>query len=240
MGSLQVGSRHRLLCGDSTKAEDVERLMGGELVDACLTDPPYGTASESKVQKRGNKIETFNIEWDKETPQGWIRVAVAHAIPGAAFISFYDRSEMTTLWRRYEAANIRPLQCVYWEKPIAPSPRPNFCSCVEVGVFGRVKDGKVRCWNGGGATSNVFRYPRSAGHERTSHPTQKPLRLWHDLLRIITDRSHLVFDPFLGSGTTIVAAENLGRRCYGMEFDPGYCDVIVERWKTLTGEEAIR
>lgn len=239
-GDLILLGDHRLLCADSTKPENIEHVMNGEIAHACLTDPPYGTASESKTQLQGKEAETFNLDWDKVSPKGWIKPAAKHAHPGAAFIAFSEIARITDIWDRFDAANVNPLQLIAWVKDVTPTPRPNFCSCLELAVFGRVRDGKVACWNGGGATSNVFRNPRALGHERTAHPTQKPLKLWQELMAIVTNQGHIVLDPFLGSGTSIIAAENLDRKCYGIEIDPGYCDVIVDRWEKVTGKTAVR
>lgn len=249
-GDLIILGEHRLLCGDSTDEECTTKALGGKLAEACLTDPPYGTASESRVQLRGKltpgQVDTFDIEWDRETPQGWVKLAAKALQPGAAVISFYNVSRVSDLWDRFDAAGIHPLHICCWHKPVAPTPRQNFCSCIELAVFGRVRGGKVICWNGGGATSNVFYFPRSGGHERITeghkpvHPTQKPLKLWITLLQLITQPGHIVFDPFLGSGTSVIAAERIGRVCYGIEKDPAYCDVIVDRWEKETGKRAVR
>jgi len=238
-GDLWQLGDHRVLCGDSTRGEDVATLMGGEKADAVLTDPPYGTASKSKVQLRGGELKSFDIEWDKFAPVDWIPLAFGATKDGGATICFWECAGITRLWEAVKSAGLRPLHCVYWKKSIVPQPRKNFCSTVEAGVFAR-KPGKVLCWNGGGATANCFESNRAMGRERTSHETQKPMALWSELLALITNQKHLVLDPFLGSGTTLIAAEQLGRKCYGIEISPAYCDVIVERWQNLTGKKAKR
>lgn len=236
-GDLWRLGDHRLLCGDSTVVTDVERLMDRP-AEACLTDPPYGLASPSRVQKRGDRMETFEIEWDDEAPLEWIEPAAAAMTPGAAVIAFWDNAFVSRLWCALADAGIKPLRTLYWVKPTCPQPRPNFCNNVESAVFGR-KEGPVLCWNGGGATPNVFDASRAAGHERTEHETQKPMALWQPLVEVVTDPGFVVYDPFAGSGTTLIACEQTGRVCRAMEISERYCDVILSRFEVCTGREAV-
>lgn len=224
---FQIG-KHRLLCGDSTNEDDVKRLMGGDKADAVVTDPPYGTASNSKVQKRGERIETFNIEWDGFYPFEWIATIRDFLISGCAVITFCENAGVSHVWDYFKKEKINPLHTIYWEKTIVPQPRPNFCSCVETAIFART-DGTVRCWNGGGATANIFKFNRASGNERTPHETQKPLSLFSEIIKLITNQGMLVYDPFAGSGTTAVACEQLNRQCRMMEIEEKYCSVILER-----------
>lgn len=237
VGDLYGLGRHRLLCGDATNLAHVAGLLRDDSVEAILTDPPYGTASTSKVQKRGSRIETFDLAWDQEAPLAWIEIAVPRLTAGGAVVSFWENAGVTTLWRAFAAGGVRPLHTVYWEKPVVPQPRPNFCSCIETAVFGRKVGGKVVAWNGGGTTANLLEAPRAAGHERTRHETQKPLAIWEPLLRLITHPGHRVFDPFVGSGTTIVAAERTERTAFGLELRPESVQWTLDRWRALTGTE---
>jgi DNA modification methylase len=234
-GQLWELGDHRLLCGDSTKKEDVDRAMGGDKIQAMVTDPPYGTASESKAQIRSGGIKTFNIGWDKTAPLGWIPLTLAHLHEGAAIVCFWDNKEITTLWNELEKHGYNPLQTIYWKKPTAPQPRKNFCSCIESAVFAR-NSGKVLCWNGGGATPNCFDVNRAAGHERVAHETQKPLSLFIELIELITTSGFVLYEPFSGSGTTIIACEQLGRKCRAIEISPSYVAVALQRWADATGK----
>ena len=234
-GQLWELGDHRLLCGDSTKKEDVERVMGADKIQAMVTDPPYGTASESKAQIRSGGIKTFNIGWDKTAPLAWIPLTLAHLNEGAAIVCFWDNKEITTLWNELERHGYNPLQTIYWKKPTAPQPRKNFCSCIESAVFAR-NSGKVLCWNGGGATPNCFEVNRAAGHERVAHETQKPLSLFIELIELITTSGFLLYEPFSGSGTTIIACEQLGRKCRAIEISSAYVAVALQRWADATGK----
>jgi DNA modification methylase len=234
-GQLWELGEHRLLCGDSTKKEDVDRAMGGDKIQAMVTDPPYGTASENKAQIRSGGIKTFNIGWDKTAPLGWIPLTLAHLHEGAAIVCFWDNKEITTLWNELEKHGYNPLQTIYWKKPTAPQPRKNFCSCIKSAVFAR-NSGKVLCWNGGGATPNCFDVNRAAGHERVAHETQKPLSLFIELIELITTSGFVLYEPFSGSGTTIIACEQLGRKCRAIEISPAYVAVALQRWADATGK----
>jgi DNA modification methylase len=236
LGQLWQLGPHRLACGDCTDRAVVDRLMGGERAQACITDPPYGTASGSKVQKRGDRIETFDIEWDKEAPIDWIAPMFECLDDGSAVVSFWDNKEITTLWNALKGGGFNTLQTVYWKKTTVPQPRPNFCSSIESSVFAR-KPGKVLCWNGGGATPNVFDANRAAGNERVAHETQKPLSLFTWLIELVTGQGHIIYEPFAGSGTTLIAAHNLSRRCRAVEISPAYCAVILQRFLNHTGIE---
>lgn len=219
----------QLICADCVEAM---KGMADNSVDAIVTDPPYGTASESKVQKHGdNPLTDFNLEWDVVLPVQWLVDAYRVCVPGGACIAFTDNREVTTLWRAMEAAGWRPLQTLTWVKSNPPpQPRQNFCSGVETAIFAR-KPGKVHCWNGGGATVNWREYPLTSNSERV-HPTQKPLALMSWLVSLVSDPGHVVLDPFCGSGTTGVACVNLGRNFIGIERDPAYFELMKTRIET--------
>lgn len=237
-GDMFALGSHRLICGDCTDKATVERLMGGEKAHATITDPPYGTASGSKVQKRGDKIETFDIEWDKEAPVDWIPFMFEYLEDGAAVVSFWDNKDITRLWNSLKDNGFNTLQTVYWKKTTVPQPRPNFCSSIESSVFAR-KPGKVLCWNGGGATPNVFDANRAAGNERVAHETQKPLSLFSWLIELVTEQEFIVYEPFSGSGTTIIACEQLNRQCRAVEISPAYVSVALQRYFDSTGIEPV-
>jgi DNA modification methylase len=238
LGEVYALGRHRVMCGDGSNAAHLATLLGDVQVHAIETDPPYGTASNSKVQKRGARIETFDIEWDNAAPLDWIAPGVARLAAGGAVVSFWENAGVTTLWRALAANGVRPLHTVYWEKPVVPQPRPNFCSCIETAVFGRKTGGKVVAWNGGGTTANVIAAPRAAGHDRTPHETQKSLLVWETLLRLITNTGQNVLDSYLGAGTTVVAAERADRNAFGMELRPISVQWTLDRWARLSGQKA--
>ena len=198
-------------------------------LDAIVTDPEYGTASKTKVQKRGNKLVEFNISWDGSFPTAWIALATKKLKPGGSLISFTDNKRVETLWNALKANGLNPLQNLYWYKTNPPpQPRKNFQSAIETAVFAR-KPGKIIYWGGGGATPNVFQYPIVTGPERTAHPTQKPVPVMRWLISLVCPVGGVVCDPFAGSGTTCEAAWLRGRNYIGMEFDPEYHAIATAR-----------
>ena len=214
-GDLWILGDHRLLCGDSTKAEDVERLMAGENAGTVVTDPPYGM----KFQSNYRKVQHEAISGDGDES------LLMHAIELEASHSKY-------IWCRWD--NIpktpKPKSVITWAKNnwSMGDLEHEHARQTEVCLFYPCTRHE---WTGSRPTDLV-------SHGRTGndlHPTQKPVSL---IAEVVEWTIGTVYDPFLGSGTTLIAAEQLGRKCYGMEISPQYCDVIVKRWETLTGKKA--
>jgi DNA modification methylase len=213
VGRLRLRSRHRVLCGDSTKAEDVERLMDGEKADAIVTDPPYGVAYRSNWK---NKFEGIEIAGDETVETRDQSLSIFDGIPALVFGS----------WKQPKPKGVRAI--LIWDKGtvgMGAMDVPWFPSTEEIYVLGSG-------WVGSRVSSVLPFYVRNQ-----HHPTEKPVELLGHLLQRCPDG--LIVDPFLGSGTTLIAAEQLDRRCFGMEIDPSYCDIIVKRWENLTGEKAV-
>lgn len=215
-GDLWLLGDHRLLCGDSTKAEAVDRLMGGEKADAVVTDPPYGMAFRSNY--RNEKHQAISGDDDQSL--------LIHATKIQAQHSKY-------IWCRWDNVAImqKPRSLITWVKNnwSMGDLDHEHARQTEVCLF---YPGPSHHWPGDRPKDVVM-------HARTGnelHPTQKPVSL---LVEVIQWTVGIVYDPFLGSGTTLIAAEQLGRKCYGMEISPAYCDVIIKRWETLTGKKAV-
>jgi DNA modification methylase len=248
-GDLWILGDHRLLCGDSTKAEDVERLMAGTKADACITDPPYGVSYADKNRFLNaiwlaNRIEE-PIENDHDdvttTAEKLWRPAFdlmnQSMKPGAAFYVFSPQGgDQMMMMMMMAEANIPVRHELIWVKNNHVLGRADYAYKHEPVLYGW-KPGAAHQYHGGFQTSLLeFDRPQKSG----LHPTTKPLELVAHLMKNNTVDSNLVLDLFLGSGTTLIAAEQLGRKCYGMEISPQYCDVIVKRWETLTGKKAVR
>jgi DNA modification methylase len=214
-GDLWLLGKHRLLCGDTTKAEDVARLMTGTKADLLLTDPPYGidygrAGGFSASHGWGKWRE--NVEWDKERPskktiESAISISKEAIIWGGNYFSDYLFPSMGWL---------------VWDKG-----QRNFS----------LADCEL-AWRSERKAARVFTFARAkALQDGKEHPTQKPIALMSWCIEQ-ANNPKTIYDPFLGSGTTLIAAEQLGRTCYGMEISSAYCDVIVKRWETLTGQTA--
>jgi DNA modification methylase len=230
-GDLWILGDHRLLCGDSTKAEDVERLMAGAKAGMVHTDPPYGMSYQSNMRTKSAKFAV--LENDDRVLTEWIEPAISNS-EGWVFI--------WTTWKVLEQwfPVVKPFgklsNLVVWSKGGGGigDLKKTFSTDHEIAfVFNR---GAELC---GKRIGSVWSFGKDAAGDY-EHPTQKPVALAAEAIDKTTTKACTVYDPFLGSGTTLIAAEQLGRKCYGMEISPQYCDVIVKRWETLTGKKATR
>lgn len=243
LGDLWVLDDHRLLCGDSTKAEAVERLLSGERAAIVYTDPPYGMSYRSQRLGgiQGDELRGGALE---QLVRDALSLAVAHRAPGAA-------TYVWCTWRTYPefvtalgAADLQPSGCIVWAKgrigPGSQHYRPEHEFCLYCHPDDGEHDLCLYCagetWGGGRRESDVWHLPRDA--MKYVHPTQKPTPLAERALRNSTVPGDVVLDLFGGSGSTLIAAENMRRRARVMELDPAYCDVIVDRWERHTGRPA--
>ncbi|CAJ0849423.1 hypothetical protein AMST5_00123 [freshwater sediment metagenome] len=248
--------KHRLLCGDARKPNAYSRLMNGTAAAAVITDPPYNVPIGGHAQGRGRiKHPDFVVasgEMDEEQFHAFLKNCLGAAASvsrgGAVHYVFMDWRHIETLISAGRAIYEELLNIAVWNKT-NPGQGSFYRSQHElIGVF-RVGPGKhqnnVELGRHGRNRSNVWTYPgvSSLGAERNKilamHPTVKPVALVADAMRDCTGRRDIVLDPFLGSGTTVIAAEKVGRLCYGLEIDPSYVDVAVRRWQDYTKADAV-
>jgi DNA modification methylase len=242
-GDLYRLGRHRLLCGDATCAADYGRLLGSERPQVLVTDPPYGISYEGKTSRRlrihgdeGNRLEAL-----LEGAFGCVDGALA---PGAALYVFHPAGPGSLSFAGcFQAQGWQLRQLLVWVKDSLVLGRSDYHYRHEPILYGfKPASGRLgrggEGWYGSNAEQTVLEFPRPrASHE---HPTMKPPELLAVALRNSSRRGERVLDPFAGSGSTLVAAEALGREARLIELDPAYCDVIVERFERLTGERAER
>jgi len=237
-GDLFRLGRHRLLCGDSTSAEDVGRLMDGEKADLLLTDPPYGI----NIVNTGRVGIDAPAGFGKEGTRGMVKARTYHNIEGDDHPfdprPFLDLAPVVMLFGGNNFASRLPDSPAWlvWDKKAEKGADHNNFSDVEL-VWTNLKQKSCpiyrHLWSG-----LLREGDRNVELKDRVHPTQKPVGL---IAAILSDHSNpgaLCLDPFLGSGTTLVACEQLGRTCYGMEISPQYCQVIIDRWEKLTGQKA--
>lgn len=255
-GDLWRCGRHRILCGDARKPNTYQRLMQGAAAAAVFTDPPYNVPIGGHAQGRGQiKHPDFVVasgEMDEEEFHAFLK----NCLWGAAGVSRGGAVHFVCMdWRHIETLiSAGPdiyeelLNIVVWDKT-NPGQGSFYRSQHELIAVFRVGPGKhqnnVQLGRHGRNRSNVWTYPgvSSLGAERNKilamHPTVKPVALVADAMRDCTGRGDIVLDPFLGSGTTAIAAEKVGRVCYGLEIDPSYVDVAVRRWQEYTDADAV-
>jgi DNA modification methylase len=235
-GDLYVLGKHRILCGDSTNAADVKRLMDGSQADALLTDPPYNVNYEGGTKQ---KLSISNDAMDEDTYRRFLVAALRTATdvlrPGGAFYVWHADSHGLTVRSACALVGLIVRQCLIWVKSSLVLGRQDYQWRHEPCLYGW-KDGGAHTWLADRTQTTVLEFEKPARNE--DHPTTKPVALFAHLLGNSCRSDGIVLDPFAGSGTTIIAAEQLGRRCFSLEIDPVYVDVAVQRWERFTGEKA--
>lgn len=255
-GDLWILRKHRVLCGDAREASAYVRLMKGELAAMVFTDPPYNVRINGHVQGRGRvKHDEFAFASGEMSDTAY-RAFLSTCLGSAACVSRDGALHFVCMdWRHIDllmgvGCEIygSTLNLVVWNK--TNSGQGSFYRSQHelIGVF-RVgqtpHQNNVELGRHGRNRSNVWTYPsvNSFGAGRDGalamHPTVKPVTLVADAMRDCTSKGNLVFDPFLGSGTTVMAGEKIGRPCFGLEYEPAYVDVTVRRWQAYTKADAI-
>lgn len=286
----KLGDRYRLgdhilMCGDSTKEEDVLNLIGGGQIDLCVTDPPYNVAlgtesghalrpSEAKqLHRRTDGLVIANDDWESDEEfRDFLRSAFENVMkalkPGGAFYIWFASTRDFDFYEAAREAGMEIRQQLIWVKNVFALGRQDYQWRHEPCMYGW-KDGAAHyfidsrtestiyddspdlehitkadavellraIYEGGVASTTIYEKKPTASK---LHPTMKPVALIGYQIANSSHRGETVLDLFGGSGTTLIACEQLGRRCYMMEYDPHYCDVIIDRWEQFTGRKAER
>lgn len=236
-GDIWKLGRHRLMCGDSTDINDVEKLMGGIKADLFLTDPPYNVNYEGKAK---DKLKIKNDSMDEESFRQFLRDAFFAADTvmreGAVFYIWHADSEGYNFRGACIDVGWQVRQCLIWNKSSMVIGRQDYQWKHEPCLYGW-KSGASHFWAGDRKQVTVldFNKPQRNGE----HPTMKPVSLFDYQIKNNTRKGDIVLDLFGGSGTTIIACEQNGRIGYSMELDEKYCDVIIKRWEEFTGKKAV-
>mgnify|MGYP002523830103 CR=1 FL=1 len=265
MGDIYKLGDHILMCGDSTKKKDVETLMGGHKADLVFTDPPYNVDIENA---EGMKIINDNLsdeEFRQFLDKAFANIS-SSLKNGGSFYIWHGDNERMAFQMNMEKNGLEPRQCLIWVKEHFTLGRQDFKWKHEPCLYGW-KKGASHYFKPEFNHPTVIEdklepkkmkkedliklveeltndsMPTTAIHENKPlkddlHPTMKPVSLCCRLIRLSTTMGEMVFDPFGGSGSTLIACEQLKRKCYMMEYEPRYCDAIVERWEKLTGGKA--
>ncbi len=221
-GEVWALGKHRVMCGDSIDGESVAVVMYEERAVLLATDPPYNVG----LDYLGGVDDSKNSEAYEEFTREWFGTGCAFSerqivTPGCVNLS---------MWLRL----FIPYHVAPWTKTNSmTNGKVSRFWCWEPVLFFGEKWPRTR-------PNDVFDFPAGTHKDTGGHPCPKPVRMWADLLQEYADPGDTVLDPFLGSGTTMIAAEQTGRVCYGMEILPRYCDVVLARYEKLTGETAER
>ena len=237
---FQLGD-HRLMCGDSTKAADVQALMGGALADMVFTDPPwnvdYGQENE-RWKQRSILNDSMSTEDFKQFMNGAFACMNEASKKGAMTYVVMSAQEWGNLMLTLASNGYHWSSSIIWNKDTLVLSRKDYHTKYEPIWYGW-KDGEARlCPLKDRKQSDVWDFDRPKRSDE--HPTMKPVPLVMKAITNSSKPSDIVLDLFGGSGTTLIAAEETGRKCYMMELDPHYCDVIIDRWEQFTGRKAVK
>jgi DNA modification methylase len=255
-GDLWLLGSHRLYCGSALDATSYDALSNGEWAAAAITDPPYNVKIGGHVSGKGRTShrefemasgEMSEAEFTDFLQQTFQRVS-AYCRDGALIYSFMDWRHMSEILAAGRAASLDLLNLCVWAKTnggmgslyrsrhelvfVFKNGNDPHINNIQLGRFGRSRS---NVWNSPGANSFARSGPRK---QLESHPTAKPIGLVADAVLDCSQRDDIVLDPYLGSGTTLLAAERTGRRCHAIEIDARYVDTAIERWERLTKQRA--
>lgn len=235
-GDIWVLGEHRLMCGDSTKASMIQELLSGEKVDLYITDPPYNVAYEGGTK---DALTILNDEMDDDSFRDFLVnafMAVDSVLKeGASFYIWHADSEGYNFRYAVKHCGWLMKQCLIWKKNAMVLGRQDYQWKHEPCLYGW-KAGASHNWYSDRKQTTVLEFNKP--NRNAEHPTMKPIELFAYQIQNSSRKGDIVLDSFGGSGTSIIACEQLNRKCYMMELDPHYCDVIVARWEKLTGKTA--
>jgi site-specific DNA-methyltransferase (adenine-specific) len=237
LGDIYILGNHRLMCGDSTSIDAVEKLMNGQLADQLVTDPPYNIAYEGGSKKR-EQIKNDEMA-DDEFRQFLKDVYIAaNAVmkAGAVFYIWHADTEGYNFRGAAKDMGWKVRQTLIWNKDNSAFGRSDYHWKHEPCLYGW-KEGAAHLWATDRKQTTVIECKRPSKSDL--HPTMKPVELMEYQILNNTKGSDIVLDLFGGSGSTMIAAEKIGRKACLMELDPKYCDVIVKRWEDFTGKKAV-
>lgn len=238
LGEIWKLGEHRLMVGDTTDGEQIKRLMGGKTADLLATDPPYNVNYTGKTD---NEMTIKNDSMSEQAFEDFLIKgfeSIDQALrPGAAFYIWHSQTHSDSFMKACKQIKWTPRECLIWVKNAPVLGWQDYLWQHEPCLYGW-KDGATHYFTDRRDESTVIYEKKPQVNDL--HPTMKPVNLISRLVKNSSRRGELVLDPFAGSGTTLVACEQLGRRCYSMELDPKYADAILQRWETLTGKQAIK
>jgi DNA modification methylase len=241
-GDLWILGSHRVLCGDATSAAGVERLFGSASPALMVTDPPYGVAYDpgwrdraglGKPRQSGAVANDDRVDW----------TAAYRLFPGDVAYVWHAGVHGSEVASGLEAAGFRIRAQIVWAKQHFALSRGDYHWQHEPCWYA-VREGKPSAWSGDRTQSTLWEVANlnpfgGSSEKATGHGTQKPLELMRRPMLNNSVRGAIVYDPFLGSGTTLIAAETTDRSCYGLDIDPRYVDVVIRRWQECTGKSAV-
>lgn len=246
-GDIYKLGNHYLMCGDSTKESDVAKLMNNNKADLFLTDPPYNVAlgnhdTPETARQRHRRTDGLIIMNDKMSDNDFLdfltkcfSIAKDNMKDGASFYIWHADNESLTFRQALKNSGLELRQTLIWNKNAITLGRQDYQWKHEPCLYGW-KDGASHSWFSDRSQPTVLDFKKPSKSE--NHPTMKPIKLFAYQIKNSSKANDIILDTFGGSGTSIIACEQLNRICFTMELDPRYCDVIVDRWETFTNQKA--
>lgn len=236
LGDIYKLGDHKVMCGDATNLDSVLELMDGERAHLFLTDPPYNVAYEGKTEEA---LTIQNDEMDDESFRQFLKDAFVSAdavmAEGAVFYIWHADSEGYNFRGACRDVGWQVRQCLIWNKNVMVMGRQDYHWKHEPCLLGW-KKGAAHIWNSDRTQTTVLEFKRPSSSRE--HPTMKPVDMLEYQIKNSSNRGNTVLDLFGGSGSTLIACEQVGRCARLMELDPRYVDVIVKRWEELTGQKS--
>ena len=236
-GDLWMLDNHRLLCGDSTRREDVDRVLQGVIPLLMVSDPPYGVnydpswrnqAGQSKTKRTGKVLNDDRADWR----DAWA------LFPGDVAYVWHGALHAGTVAESLKAAGFNIRSQIVWAKDRLVLSRGDYHWQHEPLWYAVRRDGKGH-WSGDRKQTTLWHIANAGQDTETTHGTQKPVECMRRPILNNSSPGQAIYEPFMGSGTTLIAAETTGRVCYGLELNPAYIDIAILRWQVLTGKAAV-
>jgi DNA modification methylase len=248
-GDLWLLGDHRLLCGDATSEEDVARLFDGKQAVLMATDPPYlvdYTGGDHPPTKANQGKANRNKNWDeyKDPETGvaffstFLRIGLSHLTAGSAVYQWHATRRQALVEQAWQQCGLLVHQTIIWVKTHGVLTRSHYMWSHEPAFYGWV-EGRPPRLKPPPNSRTVWEITQS-GEPKDLHPTIKPLEIFLRPIEFHTRPGDVVYEPFSGSGTQLIAAEKTGRICYGIDQEPRYCDVAVARFESFSGQKAVR
>ena len=236
LGYIYRLGNHYLMCGDSTNQSDVDKLMNNNLADLIVTDPPYNVNYEGKTED-SLKIVNDNMEDSKfyEFLKMSFDNLYSYTKDGGAIYIFHADTEGLNFRKAFINSGYKLAECLIWVKNTFVMGRQDYQWQHEPILYGW-KTGSGHYFVDDRSLSTILKFDKP--NRNAEHPTMKPVELIAYLIKNSSKRDEIILDLFGGSGSTLIACEQLNRKCYLMELDPKYCDVIVDRWEKFTNQKA--
>ena len=239
-GDVWLLGRHRVVCGDSTQSDVVAQSLDGGVPFIMVTDPPYGVNYDPEWKHESGLHRTLTPRTGRVENDHRADWTPAYKLfPGGVAYVWCHPLRLSVVAENLEQSQLGSRALLVWRKPAFVIGRGHYHWQHEVCWYA-VLAGTNAQWCGGHDQSTVWDISRKDGSAQTEHSTQKPVECMARPIRNHGGAADDVYDPFMGSGTTLIAAEQLGRRCFGIELSPAYCDVIIQRWEQLTRGKARR